>query len=123
MFTNAEITEDTRLNFEGNQPNNVRRHSGSLWATYEIQTGDLEGLGFGAGIFFVGDTKGDLANTFELPSYVRTDAAIFYRRENWQVGLNFKNLFDLEYFEAARNRDNVFPGEPFTILGTVSVNF
>lgn len=80
-------------------------------------------MGFGGGLFFVGDTKGDLANTFTLPSYVRTDATIFYRRENWRVGLNFKNLFDLDYFESARDRNAVFYGEPFTVLGTFSVSF
>lgn len=122
-YTDAEITEDTRPAFEGNQPNNVPRHSGSLWATYEIQRGNLQGLGFGAGIFVIGDRQGDLANTFELPSYVRTDAAIFYRRDNWQVGLNFKNLFDVDYYESARDRNAVFYGAPFTVLGTVSVNF
>ncbi|MBD2771749.1 TonB-dependent siderophore receptor [Iningainema tapete] len=122
-YTDAEFTQDTRPNFQGNQPNNVPRHSASLWATYEIQSGGLKGLGFGGGLFFVGDRKGDLANTFTLPSYVRTDTTIFYRRNNWRVGLNFKNLFDLDYFESARDRNAVFYGEPFTVLGTFSVSF
>jgi len=100
-YTDAEITEDTS-GFEGNRPNNVPEHSGSLWTTYEIQSGDFQGLGFGAGIFVVGDRPGDLANTFELPSYVRTDAAIFYRRDNWQAQLNLQNLFNVDYFENAR---------------------
>lgn len=122
-YTDAEITKDTRPAFKGNQPNNVPRHGASLWAAYEIQNGGFKGLGLGAGLFFTGDRKGDLANTFTLPSYVRTDATIFYRRENWRVGLNFKNLFDVDYFESARDRNAVFYGEPFTILGTFSVNF
>jgi iron complex outermembrane receptor protein len=58
-----------------------------------------------------------------LPSYLRTDAAIFYRRENWQAALNFKNLFDVDYYESARDRNAVFPGVTFTVLGTLSVNF
>jgi iron complex outermembrane receptor protein len=121
-YTDAEITQDNS-GFEGNQPNNVPQHSGSLWATYEIQSGGLQGLGFGAGIFVVGNRKGDLANTFDLPSYTRTDAAIYYRRDNWQVGLNVRNLFDVEYFESASNRNRVNPGAPLTILGTFSVKF
>ncbi|MBW4596724.1 MAG: hypothetical protein KME46_28450 [Brasilonema angustatum HA4187-MV1] len=28
------------------------------------------------GLFYVGDRQGDLANTFELPNYLRTDAAL-----------------------------------------------
>jgi iron complex outermembrane recepter protein len=121
-YTDAEITEDNSGN-EGNRPNNVPQHSGSFWTTYEIQSGDLQGLGLGAGIFVVGDRSGDLANTFDLPSYVRTDAALFYRRDNWQAQLNFKNLFDVDYFENAISRNSVSPAAPFTILGTVSVRF
>ncbi|MEH2067029.1 MAG: TonB-dependent receptor [Nostoc sp.] len=119
----TEITEDTRPEYKGNQPNNVARNSASLWTTYEIQTGGLKGFGFAGGLFFVGDRQGDLPNTFTLPSYVRTDAAIFYRRDNWQVGLNFKNLFDVYYFESANSENGVFPGAPFTVLGTVSWQF
>lgn len=42
----------------------------------------LKGLGLGTGLFYVGERQGDLANTFELPSYFRTDATIFYKRDN-----------------------------------------
>ena len=94
-----------------------------MWTTYEIQQGSLQGLGFGAGIFFVGERQGDLANSFQLPSYTRTDAAIFYERGRFRTALNFRNLFDLEYFEAADNDLEVFPGEPFTVVGSVSYEF
>lgn len=121
-YTDAELTRDNSGN-EGNQASNVPEHSASLWATYEIQDGDLEGLGFGAGVFFVGEQQGDLANTFTLPSYIRTDAAIYYRRDNWRIALNVKNLFDVDYFRSSFGRNNVFYGDPFTILGTASVTF
>jgi iron complex outermembrane recepter protein len=121
-YTDAEITQDNS-GFVGNQPNNVPRHSGSIWTTYQIQTGQLEGLGFGLGVFVVGDRKGDLANTFELPGYTRTDASIFYRRDRWQAAVNVKNLFGVDYFENAISRNSVSPGAPFTILGTVSISF
>jgi iron complex outermembrane recepter protein len=83
----------------------------------------LKGLGFGGGLAFVGDRKGNLANTFSLPSYVRTDATIFYRRDNWRAALNFKNLFDIYYFESADFGPSVFPGTPFAVQGTISVQF
>jgi iron complex outermembrane recepter protein len=121
-YTDSEITRDNS-GFQGNRPNNVPQHSGSLWTTYEIQDGDFQGLGFGAGLFWVGERPGDLANTFDLPSYVRTDAALFYRRDTWQAQLNFKNLFNVGYFENAISRNSVSPGAPFTIVGSVSVRF
>jgi iron complex outermembrane receptor protein len=93
----------------------------SLWTTYEIQKGPVKGLGFGAGVFYVGDVQAELPNTFVIPSYVRTDASIFYKRDNWKVGLNFKNLFNTRYFT---NQDGaIYPGDPFTVLGSVAVEF
>jgi iron complex outermembrane recepter protein len=93
----------------------------SLWTTYEIQKGPAKGLGFGAGIFYVGEAQAELPNTFALPSYIRTDAAIFYKRDNWKVGLNFKNLFDTRYY--TNQGGGIYPGDPFTVLGSVAVEF
>ncbi len=121
-YTDAEVTEDNTFE-AGNPLPNVPEHSASLWTTYEIQQGSLAGLGFGAGVFFVGNRQGDLNNSFEVPSYTRTDAAIYYNRDNLRVALNFKNLFDIRYFEGALNRNSVIPGAPFTVLGTISWQF
>jgi iron complex outermembrane recepter protein len=119
----AEITKDNSLTV-GNALTNVPRNSASLWSTYEIQSGSLQGLGFGAGLFFVSDRPGDLDNSFEVPSYVRTDAAVFYRRDNWRVALNIKNLFDIDYIDNSEGfREYVNPGEPLTIVGSISVSF
>jgi iron complex outermembrane recepter protein len=121
-YTDAEITEDNLLQ-EGNQLANAPEHAASVWTTYEIQRGNFQGLGFGLGLFFVGERQGDLANTFTLPGYVRTDAALFYRRDNFRAALNFKNLFDIEYFETASGPLNVYPGSPLTASLNVSWEF
>jgi iron complex outermembrane recepter protein len=67
--------------------------------------------------------KGNLENTFVLPNYFRTDAAIFYNRDRIKASLNFNNLFDEEYFESAYGDLSVYPGEPFIVQGTVSYEF
>jgi iron complex outermembrane receptor protein len=121
-LTDTEVVEDNTFEV-GNQLANVPRHSASLWTTYEIQSGNLQGLGFGIGLFFVGDRQGDLANTFELPSYLRSDAAIFYERDRFRAALNFKNLFDIDYFDSASSRTNVYRGDPFIVQGTISWQF
>jgi iron complex outermembrane recepter protein len=122
-YTNAEITEDNDFSI-GNKLENVPENSASLWTSYQIQQGSLKGLGFGAGVFFVGDRQGDLDNSFTLPSYVRTDAAIFYRRQNWQANLNFQNLFDVDYIKSSETfREALRPGNPLTVIGSVSVSF
>ncbi|MEL6319166.1 MAG: TonB-dependent siderophore receptor, partial [Cyanobacteria bacterium J06626_14] len=124
-YIDAEITDSNELGApEGNRVANVPRNSASLWTTYEIQAGALEGLGFGLGFLYESDREGDPANTFELPSYFRTDAAVFYERDNWRAALNIQNLFDIDYFESTGNtRLRANPGEPLTILGTLAVEF
>jgi len=121
-YTDAEITEDNVYEI-GNRLNNVPEHAVSLWTTYEIQTGSLKGLGFGLGVFYVGERQGDLDNSFEVPSYTRTDASIFYRRDNFRVGLNIENLFDVTYFETSESSLRVYYGAPFTVRGTISWSF
>ncbi len=121
-YNNAEITKDNTFAV-GNRLNNVPEHSFNLWTTYEIQSGNLQGLGFGLGLFFVGERPGDLANTFELPSYLRTDASIFYKRDRFRAAVNLRNLFDVDYFESAFSRNRVFLGDPLTVQGTILWEF
>ena len=122
FFVNeTEVTVGDEFSPEGDILINAPGEGASLWTTYEIQEGDLQGLGFGIGLFYIGDRQAELPNTFRIPSYVRTDAAIFYRRDNWRVGLNFRNLFDTTYYNYQGNGLQV--GDPFTVLGTISVQF
>ena len=120
-YNDARITKDNTYPVNNLLPN-VPKHSFSLWTKYQIQTGTFRGLGFGAGVFFVGDRQGDLDNSLLLSGYTRTDAAIYYERGNFKAALNLKNLFDTEYFNSIR-RTSVEPGAPFTVLGTISWKF
>jgi iron complex outermembrane recepter protein len=120
-YTDAEITEDNTLPV-GNRLANVPENSFNLWTTYEIQQGSLQGLGLGLGLFYVGERQGDFDNSFQIPSYLRTDAAIFYNRDRFRAALNFRNLFDVNYIEGG-SFENLFPGAPFTVQGTISWRF
>lgn len=119
-YIDAFVSEDESISV-GERLVNAPKNSASLWTTYEIQSGGLQGLGFGAGLVFVGEREAQLPNTIELPSYVRADASIFYRRNNWRTALNFKNLFDTKYYNT--QGFYVTPAAPFTVLGTFSVEF
>ena len=121
-YTDAEITEDN-TEIEGNKLSNIPENSINFWTTYKIGQGSLSGLGFGLGFFILGDRPGDAANTFELPGYTRTDAAIFYERDKFRTALNFKNLFDNDYFVSSQSRNSVFPSDPFTVIGSMSYEF
>ena len=119
----AEITASNDLP-AGSRVQNVPRNTASLWTTYQIQSGALQGLGFGAGLFYIDQRAGDFEDTFDLPSYLRTDLSVFYRRNKWRAAINIQNLFDVKYFRSnAFDRITIEPGAPFTVLGTVSVEF
>ncbi|MEH2433283.1 MAG: TonB-dependent siderophore receptor [Nostoc sp.] len=124
-YTDAEVTKDTNINSVGSRLPGIPKHSAGLWTTYEIQAGDLHGLGFGLGFNYVGEREGGLPNTFQADSYFVTNAGLFYRRNNWRFGLNFKNLFDANYIATVSDnpvRGNDF-GEPFTVIGSVTFQF
>lgn len=122
-YTNAEITDSEDYPV-GNKVPNVPHNKASLWTTYEFQNSGLEGLGLGLGLFYVDARQGDLENSFELPSYMRTDAAIYYKQNNWRAALNIQNLFGIRYFETSElGRTTVIPGAPLTVVGSFSVEF
>jgi iron complex outermembrane receptor protein len=123
-YTDAFVSQDNNTPV-GNRFALAPRHSFSLWNTYEVQQGNLQGLGFGLGFYYVGEREGDIANCFTLPSYLRTDASIFYRQNNWRAQLNFQNLFNTDYFVGGDQfrPAGAAPGAPFSIVGSVSFTF
>ncbi|MBW4428178.1 MAG: TonB-dependent siderophore receptor [Nostoc desertorum CM1-VF14] len=123
-YIDAFVSEDTNPDLVGRRRDNVPEHAASLWTTYEMQQGSLQGLGFGLGLFFVGDRFGDLDNSYVLPSFVRTDASVFYKRNNWRAAVNVRNLFDNTYFTGSdSSRLGVYYGEPLTLIGSFSIEF
>jgi iron complex outermembrane receptor protein len=122
-YTDARVIEDNSIP-EGNRLFNAPEHAVNLWTTYRIQTGSLEGLGFGLGLYYLGDRPLDNANTVDLPGFLRTDAAIFYERDQFRAALNIRNLFDVEnYVSRYGSSDFVQIGTPFTVQGTLSWRF
>ncbi|BAY86141.1 TonB-dependent siderophore receptor [Calothrix parasitica NIES-267] len=123
-YLDAFVSKDT--DFEGNRLPDVPENQFSLWTTYEIQKGNLAGLGFGLGLYYVGERQRDLDNSYELPSYFRTDAALFYKRNNWRAQLNIENLFDIDYFRSANYSfvgGGVNPGKPFAVTASFAIDF
>ena len=85
----------------------------------------MQGLGFGVGVNYIGEREGDLDKSFRLDSYFLTNAAIFYRQDDWRFALNFKNIFDVDYITGVpfSRTSGIYPGEPFTVIGSISVRF
>ncbi|MEH2183398.1 TonB-dependent siderophore receptor [Nostoc sp.] len=123
-YIDAIITKDNTYEV-GSRLRITPTNSASLWTTYKIQSGDLQGLGFGFGAYFVSDRLGDQFDppNLKLPAYTRFDAALFYRHNNWEVAINAENLFDVEYYTNSRYSAANSPGAPFTIIGSLTVRF
>ena len=122
-YTDTEVVSDTFLPV-GQPLSNVPRNSGSLWSTYQVQTGKLKGLG--VGLYYTGQREANLPNTYDLPAYWRTDATVFYERENWKAQINVLNVFDRQYYTGGET--GVFnytlnPSQPFSVQASVSFKF
>jgi iron complex outermembrane receptor protein len=122
----AEVTKDVNPANVGSRLSNIAEHSASLWTTYEIQRGTFKGLGFGLGFNFVGERFGGLPNSYRADSYFLTNAGLFYRKRQWRFAVNVKNLFNVDYVQSlsqtSRTRNN-YPGEPLTVVGSISAEF
>ncbi|MEH2276636.1 MAG: TonB-dependent receptor [Nostoc sp.] len=122
-YTDAEVTEDIAISV-GNKLLGVPENQASLWTTYEIQKGDFKGLGFGLGLFYVGERAAFSDNSVELPNYLRTDAAIYYRRDGFNAAINISNLFDTDYFRNSYGYTlGLERGAPLTIIGSIRWEF
>ncbi|PSB06909.1 TonB-dependent siderophore receptor, partial [Pleurocapsa sp. CCALA 161] len=113
-YTDASVTEDEVITV-GSSIAGLARHSGGLWTSYEIAQGFWQGLGFGSGVTWSGERSSDAENSFTLPSYLQTDAAIFYSQDNFRAAISLQNLFNagIEDEEVARR----------SLLGTIWVQF
>jgi iron complex outermembrane receptor protein len=127
-FVDAEIGTG---NNSSNRPRNVAKNTFNLWTSYEVQAGDFEGLGLGAGAFYVGDRYGDDTNTYKLDAYTVVDLSAWYTVNVRGLGANdtlrfqlaVKNILDEEYFTASGGDLRISIGTPRTVFGSVSFDF
>ncbi|MDF5709745.1 MAG: TonB-dependent siderophore receptor [Nostoc sp. S4] len=120
-YTDARITKDNRIPI-GNKLFAVPENFFSLQTTYIIPKGAFKGFGGGISFNYVGEQEADNLNTYKLPSYFLTDAALYYRNNNLSVGLIFKNLFNVQYYNP-NVVTRVDPGRPYTAELTVKWEF
>ncbi|AEG01285.1 TonB-dependent siderophore receptor [Methylomonas methanica MC09] len=106
----------------------VPRHGGSLFSTYELQSGLFQGLKFGGGVITRSSQKTDIdATTAVLPGYTTVNLLSSY---SWKMGgstlttqFNINNLLDKEYFPSSFNRNGIEVGAPRTFMGSVRIEY
>lgn len=73
----------------------------NAWITYRFLSGNLRGLGFGAGGNYVSALNildNEVTGIFTLPDYAVVNATVFYNTQQFRLALNVNNLFDKEYY-------------------------
>ena len=100
-YSDSEITESNDPLELGNEVALIPKHQASLWADYTIGKGPLDGLGFGAGVRYIGELYGDNYNEFRSPAVTLFDAAAHY-----DFGARFPDLKGLSVQVTATNLEN-----------------
>jgi iron complex outermembrane recepter protein len=118
-FLNQEITETTDAAMMGNRPPLVPDQILGVSGEYMVTRGILTGLGFGAGVRYVGTTAGDDANTIEVPSYTLVDASVRYLWKDVEFQLSGTNLADKAYVAVCTSASYCNYGSTRRILGTI----
>ena len=99
----------------------------SLYASYEWQTGALQGLAAGATFVNVGERKFiEGGKQIYLEGYHRADMHLSYNAlPNWDISLLVRNITDENYIESATPKYafGSFRGSPRAVLLTVSYDF
>ncbi len=124
-FLDAKITHDNNPGFIDQRPQMAPEYVGRFFATYEIQSGLLQGFGFGGGVHFQDGYEMTLPNRIKTNPYHRVDAVVFYRgNKHFDISLNVRNLLNARYIESPGgiNAYNSF-GAPVSAFGTVRIYF
>lgn len=118
-YIDSEATQTTDATHLGKQIPLQPEHAASLGGNYTITSGALSGLGFGAGVRYVGDHYGDAANAWQAPSHTLFDASAHYDFGYWRFQLNVQNLSDKEYVSTCNSGAWCYYGYPRTVTATV----
>ncbi len=134
-YTDSEITKDNPnaagVSNTGNRFAFVPRNQASIWLDYALQSStNWDGLSLGAGARYTGQTFGDNANKFDIPSYTVFDAAIRYdfgkanpKLEGLKAALNVSNLFDRKYVSTCIAATGCYWGEGRTVYATLKYSW
>lgn len=104
------------------------RNQASVWASYDITRGPLDGLTIGTGVRYVNGVTSDRTNTHTLPSYTLVDMAVGYDLsrlglKGLKAQLNVTNLTDKRYVAACNSLEFCYFGAERSVVGSVSYSF
>ena len=101
----------------GKVPTNTPSDTATLWSTYDV----TQNWQVGGGVTYMGERFLNNTDLVSVPSYVRLDATLEYRRGHYDVRLNLFNLADEHYYEGLIQSDGgrAVPGSGRTAMITL----
>ena len=141
-YTDSEVTKSNKGD-KGLPVVGAPNHTASLLVTYTFNSSILRGLNLSASVQHVGkrlamvdhseDSKDKVTgknkvtgrDSVYLSSHTLLNVATTYERDNLTLGLNFYNITDKKYVDAASGglSRSVYAGSPFQVIGSVSYRF
>lgn len=125
-YVDASVTVDPGNNSTAGRPlPNTPMHSFQLWAKYQIRSGPLARLGFGAGANYVDDRMGRPSNNpviRSIPSYSVFNVQANYAWRRYRFNVYVSNVFDKHYW-ANGAVSTMIPGAPLGVRASVRTTF
>ena len=119
-YTEADIRRTTAAAPAGRKVALVPKHQASLWTRYDFSPR----LGAGIGVYHQSRSFTSISNTVVLPAFTRVDAAAYFQlTKAIEAQVNVENLLGTSYFASAFNDNNIMPGAPTTVRGTLRFRF
>lgn len=122
-YVDMEILEGVD-DTNGKTLSSTPRNTFSVWADYTTRYGALRGLGFGAGVRYIGTSFGNDQNTFENSAHALMDAAAHYDLQGLsqefagaRLQLNVNNVFDKQ--DDVCSSDYCYLDQGRTVLGSL----
>ncbi|WP_438970814.1 TonB-dependent siderophore receptor [Methylophaga sp.] len=129
-YTDTEVLKnDGDPDSVGERLGNVPLHTARLWLSYDFQPGSrFEHFGLGGGVRYESERLAQFDTDITLDDYTVYDAALWYRKpvsggNVLTAQLNFRNVFDEDYYARASDQSIVHAGLPFSVYATVGLEF
>lgn len=122
-YNDSELTEGA-ADFVGLRPESAGpQNLANLWASYQLTSGTLDGLGFGFGGNYASENKifnRNLGGTFTIPEYTILNASVFYGTPDFRISLKLDNITNKEYF---KGWSTISPQNQRSLLANFTYNF
>ncbi|RIY01062.1 TonB-dependent siderophore receptor [Aureimonas flava] len=129
-ITKANPSSAAAASTLGNRLAFVPEHQASAWLDYTFGEGPLHGFGLGGGLRYTGQTFGDNANRFDIPSFTLFDASVRYdfgalspKYEGVTLKVDATNLLDKTYVSTCIAPVGCYYGEGRMVYATMNVKF